>query len=285
MKFEVSQTNHYDYSLPVKQSINQFKLKPIDEGKQRCLSYTATIDPPSETFIHRDYWGNAVETFYLWEEHDFLTIDTNSIVEITPLEGIDEFTLSEEQKMAFQTFDFRQEYAEFLTGTDYTHLPDEILHEATDELWQNSRDPYEFVKMLNAYLYEKLSYRSGATTVKTTAQEVFEKREGVCQDYTHLMLALCRYRGIPARYVSGYIYIGENSALRGDAATHAWVEVKMPGWPWIGIDPTNNIIVKDQHIKVAVGRDYRDIVPLKGVYIGGDQTLAVSVSVKKSEES
>ncbi|WP_407270986.1 transglutaminase domain-containing protein [Radiobacillus sp. PE A8.2] len=279
MKFQIYQNNTYKYERPVRQSINQFRLRPVDDHSQTLLSYQTTINPFSESFGHIDYWGNYVETFYLWGAHDSLTIETMSIVETQPLPT--NSLLSAEQQRDRESEFYQQNYAEFLVSTQYTDIPEEIIKQITDPLWDKAINVIEFVQQINAYLYHTLTYTSGATTVKTKAVEVLEKREGVCQDYTHVMLALCRYRGIPTRYVSGYIYVGENAALRGDAATHAWVEFHVPTLGWIGIDPTNNVYADQQHIKLATGRDYTDITPLKGVYLGSVHTLDVQVSVKQ----
>ena len=132
------------------------------------------------------------------------------------------------------------------------------------------------------------TYQPGTTDIESSAQEFLEQKKGVCQDFSHLMLSMCRYRGISARYVSGYVNGGQDAALRGDAATHAWIEVAIPTLGWIGFDPTNNIYALNQHIRMAVGRDYGDIVPVKGVYWSGgkqDMTVKVSTSLVDDEET
>ncbi|KMM36921.1 transglutaminase family protein [Guptibacillus hwajinpoensis] len=284
MKYEVTQTNTYQYDLPVRQSINQFRLKPLHDQQQILHDYNVLIKPASQTYGHTDYWGNYVETFYLWGEHQDLSIETVSTVETKPFEIDLSLPLTDEQRKELHSEAFKQAHTEFMIETDYTSMSDGVMEAETEGLWKDARDELEFAVKLNEHIYNTMEYVSGATNVETTAEKILTHRTGVCQDYTHLMLALCRYRGIPARYVSGYIYIGENSAYRGDAATHAWLEVKVPGLPWIGLDPTNNAIAAEQHIRIAVGRDYRDISPLKGVYIGGAHTLNVSVGVKNLEE-
>ncbi|HET7628619.1 MAG TPA: transglutaminase family protein [Bacillales bacterium] len=281
MKYEIRQTNHFTYEGSVSHSINQFRLKPIEDHEQKCLSFDVTIDPEATCYIHNDYWGNHVETFYIWESHDKLMIETHSVVEVCKKQIPPSPSFNEEMLQMFDSDAFKQEYAEFLVQTDYTTIDQAKIEAVTDKIWEQSKDPHDFVNRVNTYLYETFTYVPGATTVETKAEEVLNNEEGVCQDYTHVMLALCRHRGIPARYVSGYIYVDENSAMRGDAATHAWVEIALPNIGWVGFDPTNNVIAKDQHIRLAVGRDYQDIVPVKGIYIGGKQHLQVGVSVKK----
>ncbi|WP_257348128.1 transglutaminase family protein [Pseudalkalibacillus decolorationis] len=285
MKYKVTQNTHYRYEHSVSQSINQIRLKPIDDVKQECLSFKKEFSPDVPSYTYYDYWGNHVETFYAWEDHNELLLVTTSEVIIDPYAFINTLSFSPQMHDAFRSTSFQQQYAEFLMKTYYTTLDDEICEQLTVDFWNQSPNPFEYVKLVNKYIYDTFTYQPGSTTVQTTAAEALAKKEGVCQDYTNLMLALCRYRGIPARYVSGYLYVGENSAMRGDSATHAWVEVKMPTAGWIGFDPTNNVLAQDQHIRVAVGRDYADIVPLKGIYHGGIQHLDVKVSVHAIEEN
>lgn len=115
----------------------------------------------------------------------------------------------------------------------------------------------------------------------TTAREAFDLKAGVCQDFTHIMLGILRHFGVPARYISGYLYVGQRDDLIGDTATHAWVEIMIPGIGWVGLDSTNNVEVLDHHILMCVGRDYRDVSPVEGVYQGGNHTLNVIVDVQK----
>lgn len=141
------------------------------------------------------------------------------------------------------------------------------------------QDPVRYSLRLMEYIHESFRYDTSTTQVSTKAYESWPLRAGVCQDYAHIMIGVLRSQGIPARYVSGYLYVGEDSALVGDAATHAWVEVMIPGIGWIGLDPTNNVEALEQHIRIGTGRDYADVSPLQGVYRGGGQNLDVKVSV------
>ncbi len=277
MNYTIMQIINYTYSGPVKQSINQCILKPIHDINQQCLSHTFQIEPNETVYNYIDYWGNTVETFYMKEPHRELRITTQSLVTVNRLfpDGQLQLELNDREKL-------NQQYAEFLRKSSFTHMPDSILEELTALLWSSSIDILDYVNKVNHYIYETFSYESGSTNVDTTAQQFFDHKRGVCQDFTHLMLSMCRYKGIPARYVSGYVYCGQDSAMRGDAAMHAWVEVMLPGMGWIGFDPTNNIYALNQHIRVAVGRDYADIVPVKGVYVGGQQqSMTVNVSISQ----
>lgn len=283
MNYEIRQTICYSYQQPVRQSINQIRLRPLNDEGQSCLWCDIVIVPQSRTYHYLDYWGNNVETFCLWDSHQKLVVQTYARVSVTrPVSPtVPLFTLS--MRRAFASGSFKNQYSEYLSSTSLTYVTPGLLHLLTDSLWSSADDPLHYVQQVNNYIYSNMKYVPGSTTVKTTVEEFLNKRQGVCQDFTHLMLSMCRYRGIPARYVSGYVYCGKNTALRGDAATHAWVEVLFPDTGWLGFDPTNNIMVGDMHVCVATGRDYKDIVPMKGVYKGGNQEMTVQVSMHRQE--
>ncbi|MGP7818343.1 transglutaminase family protein [Niallia sp. 01092] len=284
MKYEVLQRSHYKYSLPVKQSINQCIFKPLSTTSQKLLQYDLIINPQATYYHHDDYWGNEVSTFYIWDSHDELLVETRSLLEINYQKQ--DIFISEQVKNKMKMASFQAEYAEFLMPTSYTMLKKEMIQSVMDKLGEKDTDVYTFLHRLNEYIYNSFAYVPGATHVKTVAYEAFEKRSGVCQDFSHVMLAICRNAGIPARYVSGYIYGGEDAAMRGDSQTHAWIEAYIPEYGWIGFDPTNNMMALNQHICVATGRDYADITPLKGVYIGsGTQDMSVSISVSKVKDN
>jgi len=279
MKFEVLQKTRYQYSEPVKQSINKCIFKPLHDEKQQLFSYEQIILPKAESTTHSDYWGNEVVTFYIWEPHDFLEVQTRSVLEVKVQKVDVVFTADMEEEM--QSAQFKEVFAEYLMETPYTMLSMDAIFPILETIKEDDDNPLQFVAKLNQYIYEHFSYVPGSTHVKTTAQEAYELRTGVCQDFTHIMLAICKSQGIPSRYVSGYIYSGEDVAMRGESMTHAWIEIYLPSYGWIGFDPTNDMIAQEQHISVAKGRDYADITPLKGVYLGnGIQELSVSIQVK-----
>ncbi len=143
------------------------------------------------------------------------------------------------------------------------------------------------IKQFNHYVFTNFKYIPNITTVTTTLNEVWNLKAGICQDFAHLLIAMLKLANIPARYVSGYICPNKNG-MRGDGASHAWVEAFLPNYGWVGIDPTNDCLAEDKHVRVAVGRDYNDICPVKGAFTGNSshQTMNVSVSVSYiSDES
>ena len=141
---------------------------------------------------------------------------------------------------------------------------------------------YVAAQQLNEYVYQNFQYIKGNTSVKTTLNEIWKLRAGVCQDFAHILMVMLRLLGVPARYVSGYVCPHDNN-LRGEGATHAWVEAYIPFYGWLGVDPTNNCIVNDRHVRLAIGRNFSDCSPVKGTYKGtAKQTLEVGVSVSEN---
>jgi transglutaminase-like putative cysteine protease len=157
------------------------------------------------------------------------------------------------------------------------------------EVWRQAVDvtvPFKAVfdqaNALMKWVYREFRYESGVTNVNTHLEEAFQMRRGVCQDFTHVMLGLCRAVGIPARYASGYLYNGPRDTLVGAQASHAWAEVYLPAAGWIGFDPTNNTLADERYVKISVGRDYEDVAPVRGSYNGtGHCRMEVQVEVEK----
>lgn len=278
MKYRIEHTNTFSYDANVNSSLNSIRLKPRTDECQRLLSYQTDIEPASLTNEHRDLWGNHVETFFIPEQHKQLVVKTTSIVSIQKSPFIHRIEYSPEMQAIFHSDLFHNHYLSFLNETEYTFLTREQVQEVTNEIG-GMKNPVQFSIDVMQYLNDSFTYNGDATQVETKAQESFGLKNGVCQDITHVMLGILRENNIPARYVSGYLYVGENSALVGDSATHAWVEVMVPGIGWVGLDPTNNVEALENHIRVGTGRDYMDVSPVQGVYRGGGQTLDVKVSV------
>ncbi|PBB06571.1 MULTISPECIES: transglutaminase family protein [Salimicrobium] len=283
MKYLIEHTNKFHYETFVDQSMNHIRLKPRSDECQRVLAYRSEISPVSVIKEHVDVWGNHVETFFIPEKHEHLTVKTISTVSIQKSPFIDMIYYSDEMKQIFHSDLFRNHYLSYLNETPYTFM----YKEQIDMITKNAgdpEDPIQFSIDLMKYVHNTLFYNTSTTDVNTKAYEAWPLQGGVCQDFAHIMIAVLRGNGIPARYASGYLYIGEDSALVGDAATHAWVEVMVPGVGWTGLDPTNNVEALENHIRIGTGRDYADVSPLQGVYRGGGQNLDVSVSVTLLEE-
>jgi transglutaminase-like putative cysteine protease len=163
----------------------------------------------------------------------------------------------------------------------------EGLSELTPIVKASAKQRYPLPNRLKftEYVYKNFEYIKGVTTVETTLDEIWQLKAGVCQDFAHILMVMLRLVGIPARYVSGYI-CPNRDGMRGEGATHAWAEAYLPGYGWLGLDPTNNCIANEMHIRLAVGRNFSDCSPVKGVYKGSASMYwTVSVSVGYEDES
>ena len=283
LKYKIEHTNIFEYETMVDQSMNSIRLKPRTDECQRLLSYRTDINPVALTKEHVDIWGNIVESFFIADHHQHLEVKATSIVSIQRSPWVHRIDYSPEMYAIFHSDLFRSHYLAYLSNTAYTYVTPEQVEKVDKDIGE-MMNPVKYSIDLMEYLFSQFTYDGTSTTVETKATESFELKKGVCQDLAHVMLGILRTKNIPARYVSGYLYVGENSALVGDAASHAWVEVMVPGIGWVGLDPTNNVEALENHIRVGVGRDYNDVSPVQGVYRGGSHSLDVKVSVSLIEQ-
>jgi transglutaminase-like putative cysteine protease len=281
VKLEIVHRTRYRYATPVRDSFNELRLRPVSNGAQDCESFLLRVLPPVRLRHYQDLHGNHVSFFDLGEPHRSLEIEARSRVRTSSGERAAEppaFPLSRAKECA------RLESChEFLQESRYVDLAPESWRlaldatAAADDLWRAAL-------ALMRVVHGELAYQPGSTTVHTRAGEALRARRGVCQDFAHVMIALCRAIGIPALYVSGYLYNGPREQLRGAQASHAWCEVYVPGGGWRGLDPTNDQPAGDHHVKLAVGRDYADVAPVQGRYRGtAEQELEVEVGVERLE--
>lgn len=284
MTLRAIHTTVYDYSTPAFESHNEVRLMPIDNGDQRLMDFKLKVSPDTPVFSYAKR-GGVVHHFGIRPPHLRLEIMAEATVETfreNPFDGLN---------LLFNDFDFyrleptRQEYVEFLSPSPYVPAHEGARQIAESALAKNSDSAVAFLLELNRLIHESLVYDPDATHVHSTLDEVLDGQAGVCQDFAHLMVACARSQGIPARYVSGYLYVEKiDQNIRGQGATHAWVECLMPNGRWVGLDPTNNLLVNDRYIKIHIGRDYSDVSPTKGVYVGTPATrLDVRVKVERLE--
>ncbi len=253
---------------------------------QTVLSRNLVVDPDVPVGSFEDYWGNRVEYFAIPFRHPTLEIASSSVVETAhqaPVNYCADVTVAEARQIlsrsALSSIDYRRPTRLVPLGA--------VLRPLETEFYRSSAPLVETVLTINQWIYENFKYVPGATDVSTPLKNVIQMRKGVCQDFAHAMLSILRTAGIPARYVSGYIEPVDptipGSELVGSAASHAWIEVSLPGNRWWGLDPTNNQVVGDRHIKVATGRDYHDVAPFRGTFRGVlEQNLKVSVDINRS---
>jgi transglutaminase-like putative cysteine protease len=261
------------------------RMHPRSDSSQHCLTFSLSVSPRCRVFSYHDHLGNNVQHFDIPGEHNQLVIVAESVVEQHALPFIPGFLAP----------DAWNELDELIASGDYWEmlLPSTIVLEtpAVLELAQKMGvtrrdDPLMLIHELNQRLYEFFEYVPRSTRVDSPIDDAIISGKGVCQDFTHTMLALLRHVRIPARYVSGYLYRGREDHDRSTPdATHAWVEALIPHLGWVGFDPTNNLVAHHRHIRTAVGRDYADVPPTHGVFRGKtDSELFVAVQVDASEQ-
>ncbi len=288
MKIQISHMTRYRYEEPVFNSVNEVRLTPRTNDRQSCHHHSVFINPTVPLFTYEDYFGNRVYSFSIADPHDEIVIETHSIVATydEQIKNVQEYPLDEELKI-LASEQFQNDFAEYLTNTTYTFLTPEI--QAFTEDTKNSSEVtsvYQIIENISRSIYTQFKYDPEATDVQTTVADTFKLKRGVCQDFAHLMISMCKSLGIPARYVSGYHFVGDLQGGHADfeQASHAWIEVYVPEIGWLGFDPTNNGKVNWRYVKIGHGRDYKDIVPIKGSYLGvANQTLEIAVDVQKLE--
>lgn len=284
MFYSIRHLTRFRYSAPVSESIMELRMHPRTEGPQRCLTFDLNVEPRARVHSYRDYLGNSVDHFNVPGKHTQLRIVAESLVEsIAPAELPD--GLSIESWKELDDMVHNGDYWEMLMPSQFAHSTPNLLELASQFGVERRDDPLTLIRKVSRDIYDWFDYAPKSTHVDSPIDHAMAARRGVCQDFTHIMIALLRNVRIPARYVSGYLYhLPKGHDRSVDGATHAWVEVLLPGFGWVGIDPTNDIFAGERHIRTAIGRDYADVPPTKGVFKGDASTeLTVSVRVSPSD--
>lgn len=278
---EVTHRTRLDYSEAISLSQNELHMSPVDTGLQRVLRHEIRVTPKASISSHRDHFGNLVQHFNILEPHDSLEIMANSVVETTNAIGCGPESAADPRP-------YRDRWIEYLSWSPGVPALPEYGSIPLGREIDMGMDEDAFAQALfeiARYFYRTFRYDPDVTHVHSSPKELFAHGGGVCQDMSHAMIGVLRRAGVPARYASGYIFepgkdeIGEH--LRGASATHAWVQAWHEGHGWMGIDPTNDNLVDWQYVRTAIGRDYFDVQPLKGVFFGiAEQALDVSVQVR-----
>jgi transglutaminase-like putative cysteine protease len=274
-RLRIKHTSTYDYDKPIASSYNEARFTPLATAWQVPLESTLSIDVASWQFQFIDYWGTQVRAFEVNRPHTHLVLESVSLVEV------DSAHQPQPQPTTWAEVrdpKLRDAFVEYLTPTDITTGGEEWLALARETA--ASLSPHDAALALSSTLHELMTYQPGTTGVHTTAAEAWTERQGVCQDYAHLLVSALRDLDIPARYVSGYLHPTRNAPIGETKVgeSHAWVE----WWAgdWVGHDPTNDIAAGERHVIVGRGRDYRDVPPFKGIVAGSASTeLSVSVEI------
>ena len=283
MRLDIRYLTRFRYAGPVSESQNELRACPATDHRQALVHYHVTTDPASRVAAYTDYWGTRVDTFGVGGPHTHLEVVAAATVEtqvpVRPEVVVPRTALDDER--------FRDRLLEFLQPSAHVVWGPEITREAAHVAGQVGDDVVALAQAVHDRVAD-LDYRPGTTDLGVSVTEVLGAGGGVCQDFAHLAIAMLRSLGVPARYVSGYLFTvddatGEDStADEVEVETHAWIEAAVPGWGWFALDPTNRQHIGDRHVTIGRGRDYDDVSPFRGVFSGDQQhELEVSVSMRR----
>jgi transglutaminase-like putative cysteine protease len=285
MHLSINHVTKFRYCAAITESIMELRMEPLTEGPQRCLKFDLGLKPAARVTSYRDHFGNAVHHFDIPGRHTQLVINAKSHIESLPHPAPPE-SLGAGAWDALDALVDGGDYWDMLMPSHFARPTDALLDFARELDVRRRDDPLTVLRELNAAIYNAFDYVPQSTTVDSPIDEALGARKGVCQDYSNIMIALVRRLRVPCRYVSGYLFhrVEYNDRSAQDA-THAWVEALLPELGWVGFDPTNNLLAGQRHIRVAVGRDYSDVPPTRGVFKGtAESELSVAVQVKPVEE-
>lgn len=286
MIFSVRHTTIFRYDPAVRESIMEVRLQPRSDGEQRCLSFVLNVDPAANVMQYRDFSGNTVHHFDIAAAHTQVTVTAESTVEVQeapvprPADCGDWSDLDAQLASG--------DYWEMLLPSYFARSTPALDQLAKEIACERRGSPLEVLTHLNTSIYKLFAYVPHSTKVDSPIDEALKTRQGVCQDFAHIMIALVRRLQVPCRYVSGYMFHrDEKEKDRSlESASHAWVEALVPRLGWVAFDPTNNLVGGDRHIRVAIGRDYADVPPTRGVYKGEAQSeLSVTVIVAPADRA
>jgi transglutaminase-like putative cysteine protease len=261
-EFDIQYQSHNSYNETVKEAIFEFCIVPCNDVTQILIDFKTSNSLVESSFSYKNVFGfeiNRIRTSKPFTKFNF-TLNARVDKKYFELPQYAFLSLQEEAELLASN-DFFIEHHLFLNKTFYTTISGDSLPKILK--FKNDQPVLEFLKELNNHVYSQLEYKKNITDVKTTADQILKIKAGVCQDFTHLFIAISRYNGIPARYTSGYLNQGKK--FIGAMFMHAWVEAFVPGIGWVGFDPTNNQLADMNYIKVAHGIDYNDCSSIKGV--------------------
>ena len=281
MRLRIRHLTRFAYEGNAWDSYNDVRLCPISDPLQRCESFNLRINPKVPVHTYHDFFQNRVDHFELSDEHPSLEVESNAVVETRvdlrgpvvsayPMDSLNDPTVDEN-------------YFDYLTESHFVTLEADIWRESVDLFPQGIQDIWRDTVRASLHVNRSFTYESRSTHVGSRISDVLHERRGVCQDFAHVTLALCRSQGIPARYVSGYFY---NAKRKPDEveASHAWIEVFLPHFGWKGFDPTHAREADTRYVKLAVGRDYSDIRPINGTYRGkGTRRMTVEAEIRLAD--
>jgi len=284
--YSVRHTTTFRYEPAVRESIMEVRLQPRSDGDQRCLSFNLSIVPAANVMHYQDFAGNTVHHFDIAARHSQVTVTAQSSVEVQTAPAPRPANCGD--WIDLDALVASGDYWEMLLPSQFARSTPALEELAKNLECRRRGNPLELLTELNTAIYELFAYVPNSTEVDSPIDEALQSRQGVCQDFAHIMIALVRGLKVPCRYVSGYMFHRDDTekdrSLEG--ASHAWAEALVPRLGWVAFDPTNNLVGGDRHIRVAIGRDYADVPPTRGVYKGEAQSeLSVAVTVSPADKT
>jgi transglutaminase-like putative cysteine protease len=288
-RFRVRHETRFSYDRRIERSAHRLHLRPIHDWKQRVLDYRLTTSPDCTGSEHEDAFGNWTTRYEVAQPYQEMAITAEAVVELL---DIDPFVFANTPirptfPISWMPWDYKV-LSPYLTPIE---LPEtqltEIYDYAISFVERNNQDLMETLFDINLTLFREYRYVAGATNLATTPYEVLVNKQGVCQDFANLFICMARLLGLPARYVCGYVYTGNKGESHPQSdASHAWVQLFIPSVGWKGFDPTNGILPSTDHIRVAVGRHYRDTSPVSGtLYTMAVETMQTSVEMAELSDA
>lgn len=283
MRYRISHRTRFEYPEPACDSQNELRMHPWDRDGQRCVAFDLSVNEPSSSLAYSDFFGNRAYSISISAPHQVLEIAANSVVEVVapeiPIETgvtIGEFLRGDAMRNSV--------YCEYLNPSEFVPFSERLRRFFWMARPQEEEDVGDYVLRMVTYVRDQFEYETQSTHVHSNLNDILNSGGGVCQDFAHLTIGVLRLAGVPARYVSGYLAppsAGSPMDLTAQAS-HAWLEAWLPGRGWRGFDPTHRCATDGRHIGVAIGRDYADVPPLRGVFRngGGRSHMTVALSVE-----
>jgi len=289
MRFDVRYRTLFTYDEAASESQNELRACPVTDATQRLIDYRVSVEPAARIHSYFDAWGTRVDSFGVRKPHMAMEVVAESSVETSPRP----LPVSAPRMAAVADPEFIDDHIAFLERDRHTDYGEPVAEAARRQAVIAGDDVVSTVLAVHRFVRSTLAYAPGSTSVGIEVDQVLAGGMGVCQDFAHLAVAMCRSLGIPARYTSGYLFTEDDASGADSAAdtvfvqTHAWFEAAVPGWGWLSLDPTNGQVVGERHVKIGHGRSYDDVQPLRGVFLGPAASTvhpAVEIQRMSSEE-
>jgi transglutaminase-like putative cysteine protease len=260
----------------------EVRMQPRSDASQRCIQFSLTTSPVSRVLMYQDHDGNIVHHFGIPAQHSLMTLTAEALVEVGPAPLIP-YDLGDGAWAQIDALTASGEFWEYLNPSAFTPRTARLDALASEVRLGRGEDPLLLLRRLNAEVFDRFEYAPKSTRVDSPIDDALEARKGVCQDFAHILIALVRQVGIPARYVSGYLSHG--AGHEAHASSHAWADAYVEDLGWVSFDPSNRTGATQSYIRIAIGLDYAEAGPIRGVRSGGGvETMTYSVMFPSQQQ-